>query len=688
MLHSPASPAQGQTLEWASTHEFEAPNGNFSLTRLHKRLRARSGRSLLFLVGALATVAAAFALVLQCYSSSSKVSATELPVQRRLASSNEKDDIGWLSAGLRELCGMQFVAEAYREALETAWGPQDPTLPISTQPQTSSASTLQLGGEELRPGEEAEELTASGGLHVAVTSAATSDWSRSVTFESAKEGSFDSEGQSSPEGETPATEEVYRTVAEYDAAKGFQAESFPESVEDSDPEESPPRKKRILLFDHGEPSLWTIESVEAEKQPPCFHPVQKGAPARKVPQGEPSSLLAFGSAREPAAASEVDTGSSTSPSSGFVDEEGAFDHSDDFVDFYLREIGYDAHATHLADWLINSEKQLPSHLPSMLSDEQPASAKIYKPQPAAGGNLQLPVLSSFSQQEQQLQTQPGPSVYVKRPEGLFYSPAEYHFVERQAHNGQSPSVEPGLLHVASAPAASVPEDQSPLELHPFWRLPLSWPPFNPRVATPPSEYFTRKPQTPFHTMLNRIRIILAKERLELGDMVLLHLVTLDLIAHVGRFHCKPVISSEPAHMFKPLALRFLSGYYLFAACLVLGPVMNVQEWWTRYMGMALAYPLSWKPSERQRNKEVGRVADVKRLVMAMELLKEGERPDPELSVRVFRSIMCDTGIIHFFRRPEWDPWRRADESFLEWAPLYANSDSGREKEQLQYSACG
>ncbi|KAL8435453.1 hypothetical protein Efla_004177 [Eimeria flavescens] len=216
----------------------------------------------------------------------------------------------------------------------------------------------------------------------------------------------------------------------------------------------------------------------------------------------------------------------------------------------------------------------------------------------------------------------------------------------------------------------------PLSLHPFYRLPRV--PSN--VLLNPTDftyYFKSVPCYALPVVLTKIFKILIKEKLTARDMQELFQTVPDLMAYIGRYCNKPLQPLKAAHIFGPLASRFLAAYYLLSACQVLGPVMSLHQWWQPYMTTALADPAQWSLSKGGIPRSGRRVALVDILVRGMESLRQKQRPSPELVINALKGILSGEISAVAFRSPEWEEWRVADANFFAGFPLYSETDKGK-----------
>ncbi|KAL8425977.1 hypothetical protein Efla_007776 [Eimeria flavescens] len=200
--------------------------------------------------------------------------------------------------------------------------------------------------------------------------------------------------------------------------------------------------------------------------------------------------------------------------------------------------------------------------------------------------------------------------------------------------------------------------------HPFVRLPRSWPRAMVFPGNFANSHFSTRPKRPLPATLNSIRAILAKEILEKDDMEVLSASTFELMEHIGCCLFRPIQSSKTSHNVETMAKRFLAGYYLLAACQVLGPTMRLGEWWSSRMRLPLSAPAWWTEAHSQ-HLQGGRNSELLRsLIKGVQILSERRLPSPEITVHIMRSLLCQERTVQYFTHPEFNVWREIDAAFI------------------------
>ncbi|KAL8436992.1 hypothetical protein Efla_007415 [Eimeria flavescens] len=212
--------------------------------------------------------------------------------------------------------------------------------------------------------------------------------------------------------------------------------------------------------------------------------------------------------------------------------------------------------------------------------------------------------------------------------------------------------------------------------HPFVRLPRDWP----RGMAFPGIFaglrFSTRPKRSLAAILESIRAILAKEILEKDDMEVLGASAFELMGHIGCCFFRPIRSSKPADNVEGLGKRFLAGYYLLAACQVLGPTMRHEEWWTSRMRLPLSPPAWWTEADSHHLQEGRHSELLRKLIKGVQILSERRLPSPEITVYIMRNVLCQEGILQCFTHPEFNAWREIDAAYIsETSPDSASASS-------------
>ncbi|KAL8431324.1 hypothetical protein Efla_004197 [Eimeria flavescens] len=215
--------------------------------------------------------------------------------------------------------------------------------------------------------------------------------------------------------------------------------------------------------------------------------------------------------------------------------------------------------------------------------------------------------------------------------------------------------------------------------HPFVRLPRSWPHGMVFPVDEANKYFETRPTRFLPVLLNSIRAILVKDRLDVADMQMLSTSTFELMGYVNCFFTRPVQSRKISNNMEGLGKRFLAGFYLLSACQVLGPTMRLEQWWPEQMKLPLSPPTWWRESH-SHHLQGGRGAKLlQSLVKGLQILSERQLPPADLTVHIMRSLLCHKKSLKYFMHPDFDPWREVDAAFFsETSSDSASASSGEE----------
>ncbi|KAL8438858.1 hypothetical protein Efla_000776 [Eimeria flavescens] len=115
---------------------------------------------------------------------------------------------------------------------------------------------------------------------------------------------------------------------------------------------------------------------------------------------------------------------------------------------------------------------------------------------------------------------------------------------------------------------------------------------------------------------------------------------------------------SPRRRAELLGTRYLCFDVLISLTQVLGPAMRPQEWLPR---LARAIPSNLPSSALHVRKPNERFSELcKKLSEALALLKQGQRPSPEMTIYLKRNLFSLSGGPFCFKDKKWDPWRDDD----------------------------
>lgn len=161
--------------------------------------------------------------------------------------------------------------------------------------------------------------------------------------------------------------------------------------------------------------------------------------------------------------------------------------------------------------------------------------------------------------------------------------------------------------------------------------------------------------------LSILRNIFAKDHLNLEDIQLLRCNAYYLLQYASQWDPKKLEKKTPSRVVEAAARRFLVTDSVWCVIQLLGPAMNRDQWWNRFMAHVvnpespINYPLrigtpDWRPL-------------IKQFRDAIELYGQGIRPAALVVVNLKRLIFCDSRFSAPFRRATWNPWREDDDEF-------------------------
>ncbi|KAL8441555.1 hypothetical protein Emag_007067 [Eimeria magna] len=223
-----------------------------------------------------------------------------------------------------------------------------------------------------------------------------------------------------------------------------------------------------------------------------------------------------------------------------------------------------------------------------------------------------------------------------------------------------------LLKQIIGEAAALPKPL-PLNQHPFYRMPNFWPQDVTLPPLTPFRHLSSRPRGHLSDALERVRAILAKERLDEADIRCLQETGKNLLAFAGRYLSSALSKQFTSRLVKNLTLRVLVAHYLLAVCQVVGPSMRKEAWWFYSMNRVLAPPVDWRPQPLsdagQGERQWGTLLHT--LHEAMCVLRRGERLSPDSVVYIMRQTFCVPPTLRYFQGPDWEGWRQAERNFAE-----------------------
>ncbi|KAL8442747.1 hypothetical protein Emag_006231 [Eimeria magna] len=410
------------------------------------------------------------------------------------------------------------------------------------------------------------------------------------------------------------------------------------------------------------PRSWAEDNSEAEEEPPRKKGRTEPIKGEKRKAENKTSLLGgFWHSEDP------------STSSDGLEDDFAVELPPSLLDLYFNDTLEAAQESSFADWLLDPDKEFPRSPEPPEEDEGPlpAQSPLTDVFPSIE-SLMLMVEEAAAVVTGQWQWQ------YEEAAGTSSRNASNSSTEQYAEGAASPllKAEPALEEEPSTGAASAsksPHSSRSLEDHPFYRRP-DIP--SGTVDLPVVDFvsaFGGQPGGSLGTLLEPVRIIMAKTQLSHSDILELQRLGVSLMAYAGLRMMKPVKKSQHSALVQPLTQRLLLAHYLLAVCDLVGPAMQRENWWYLYMQRVLEHPPNWEPLPEERAKQVGRArpALVKMIVEAMAILRRGQRVPPQLIVPIMQQVFCTDFTIKYFSRSEWAGWRQAEADFFD-----ENSSSG------------
>ncbi|KAL8426381.1 hypothetical protein Efla_007227 [Eimeria flavescens] len=418
-----------------------------------------------------------------------------------------------------------------------------------------------------------------------------------------------------------------------------QQASFGEPHKESGTERPSSSKKRKRLEEHGEHGDLHEEAPAAKK--PHF-PSASGTTSQAVLSAKEEHVSPSDSGRveEVAGAFAEEEASSGTESSALEDQDSS-ELLNRLLEEFLSETLHAAESSAAAAYelLLQPEEEISTDLFFELIQEPHASTQR---EATAEAPIAKPS-TDLETTQREGDAQAGPSADV----------------EPTQDDHPPPESEPRLSAFATAL-----QQENRYRQHPFVRLPRSWPHGMVFPGNFADSHFSTRPKRPLPETLNSIRAILAKEILEKDDMEVLSASTFELMKHIGCCLSRPIQSSKISHNVETMAKRFLAGYYLLAACQVLGPTMRLEEWWTDRMRLPLSPPAWWTEAHRQHLQDRRNSELLRGLIKGVQILSERRLPSPEITVHIMRSLLCQERSVQYFAHPEFNAWREIEAAFI------------------------
>ncbi|KAL8445406.1 hypothetical protein Emed_005632 [Eimeria media] len=595
-------------------------------------LRTRCGFELASALAALLAVAAVVFLVLQCDLERLQRTRALGVGERRLASDDEGEDVeSFIQESLRVCEGLAGADEQQVQEPQGAGDKQQVQEPQGTdlrpRPEPAPATPADAWGSQprtrKRPGKTMETL-------------------KILSKMAKSSANFSESSHSSEETSAPPT--------------------FPSSAKDASESDEEPLKKK-----NTEGLTETGSQVAKSKTTPGETSTSSGGPVGEEPFGIPSSLL----------------------------------------ELYLQDTLQAAADGSIAEWLLDPEADLPSS--STLSKEEEADVAALQM-----GAETLPSLESLedpsltaelaailaTDQEQQDEVVEPLNILVsssdQSPEGAALPSLEAAptALEEPSTSAASTAATSPLLtkllmpsgaavQVSSlTPTVGSPQASSPINQHPFYRIPASWPK-NVRLPFFSIEKCLLKAlREPLDSLLETVRRILDQQSLSVKDIRTLQSTGEKMITYSGRYFTRRANISDDSNLVRTLGVRVLLAHYLLTVCNVVGPNMQKEQWWGPHMGPILTPPAGWRPPSGRVIYSRGRdrAALVQGLIDAMRILGRGERPPAQLIVSIMQELLCSPDTQTYYKQPGWEGFREANERFLGIGPKESESTDDDEDE--------
>ncbi|CDJ60319.1 hypothetical protein, conserved [Eimeria maxima] len=219
-------------------------------------------------------------------------------------------------------------------------------------------------------------------------------------------------------------------------------------------------------------------------------------------------------------------------------------------------------------------------------------------------------------------------------------------------SGTVPGAEASHSHSGNLQQASVIS-------HPFYRLPKLETGARLKEFSVRDAFEYSKTLRVHEPLLHYIRSSLVKDTLSEDEANGVLRISERLVSHLYHFQATAVSTLRPSNAVSVLGRRYLMLDALAGAVQVLGPPMRAREWWQKLVGAVQSRVVLF-PSVYRDERARAYAALAVRLSTAIDVLKQGIRPDASETVSLKRDLLCREVCHPEFRRPPYDPWRRDD----------------------------
>ncbi|KAL8447604.1 hypothetical protein Emed_004285 [Eimeria media] len=393
-----------------------------------------------------------------------------------------------------------------------------------------------------------------------------------------------------------------------------------------------------------------------------------------------------------------------STSTGGPVGEDPFGIPESLLELYLQDTLQVAEDDSIADWLLDPEADVP--LSSTLSKEEEARLAaeqmgpetVASPESLRDSSLMAELVAILAAEQGQQDEVARSSSLLVSSSGQFLDGAALPAPETAPTALEEPSTSAAstsptlakLLRPSSAavqessPAqtAGSPPASPPMDQHPFYRLPTSWPGNVPLPRFSSEDCIGTAPGESLDSMLERARRILDQPTLSIEDIRTLQSTAEKMISFSGRYFIKEVAMAADSGLIQSMGARVLLAHYLLAVCKVVGPNMQKQQWWGPQMGHVLTPPSGWRPPSGSATS--ARVKDravlVQNLISAMNILRRGERLPAKVIVPIMQELLCSPDTQKYFKHRGWRGFRKANQRFLGISPEESESSDTDEDE--------
>ncbi|KAL8426063.1 hypothetical protein Efla_001981 [Eimeria flavescens] len=197
--------------------------------------------------------------------------------------------------------------------------------------------------------------------------------------------------------------------------------------------------------------------------------------------------------------------------------------------------------------------------------------------------------------------------------------------------------------------------------HPFVRYPRLRPGVTCREFCESMLNFPHIPPRQHAPAMHRMRALLAEEVLDQQQAEELLLLSEQLARYCLVHMRNPVDAMRPAHAAEALGRRFLIYHALYCASQTLNQHWQGTPWW-REMGKGLSGDCKREKRHYFSNYNVFSIRLAVDLLGAIKKLKNGEPLNEDVVIDLKRRLFCNKKSPLRFRGPQWDAWRKDDET--------------------------